>query len=63
MTFEEWMAEVDKILADEIDLTSDDIPDQDWHGYYEDDTEPGAALIDLFGELGSSAFMRRAVLG
>lgn len=42
-TFDEWMKEVDNILARTVGLTSLDLPDCPYHDWYEDGVTPRSA--------------------
>jgi hypothetical protein len=42
-TFESWMARVDAVLEELVEVTSDDLPDVDYYPWYEDSVSPASA--------------------
>lgn len=47
MTFQKWMAKVDKILFDQFGVTSSELPDQLWADMHEDLSPQEAVDIAL----------------
>lgn len=44
MTFQQWLAAVDRALTAKVGLTHRDIADQTWHDWYDADYTPRQAM-------------------
>jgi hypothetical protein len=47
MSFEKWLAAVDNICYKNIGLSYEDVPDQTWRDWYEDELTPQEAFDEL----------------
>ena len=47
MTFKEWLAAVDKICYENTCLSYEDLPDQTWRDWYEDELTPQEAFDEM----------------
>ena len=50
ITFNEWMRQVDRILAAAIGLDSSDLPDRCWRHMFDDGITPREATEDIIAD-------------
>jgi len=54
--FDKWMTKVDAKLEKVAMVTSDDLPDQDWMGMFEDEVAPDEAAMEVLEDEGFGDF-------
>lgn len=52
MTFEQWMAKVNQIISNKVGLSSDDLADQPYMDWFEDDMPPLDAALEALADEG-----------
>jgi hypothetical protein len=48
-SFENWRREVDRVIADVVGMTADDLPDVDYRGLYATGNTPEEAAVFVVG--------------